>query len=401
MHRERPPAFVLNMYGTGLGIARNLARYGIPVVGISSSRAAPGHFSRYCQSIVGPDSQDEPEALLDLLISLGKAQSQRGILFPTRDADILFLDRYRANLEPLFAIPQPPHEVLDLILNKARLAQVTQSLGLDTPRTLRITSLEALLNNRAELIFPAVLKPVYAYQWRSPGMWQAVGRRKAIKVETFQELAAIYKRISLYQQEVLIQEWIHGPEDQFFILGAYFNRYSKCLGAYTAQKVLQFPPDFGLGCLVRTVKNEDVRSQGIQLLKAVHFTGIAEVEFKNDGRTGQYRLIEINPRHWDQHTLGTACGINLSYLAYLDLCAQLEPPPMVQQQWEDLWWLRGEGLLRRLKEDLCRGNFKALYKLVDVLAFRKKVYAVWDWRDPLPFLKAVTRGLSLRVRKAI
>lgn len=377
------------MYYTGLGIARNLGRYGVPVVGISHLDGAPGSFSRYCRAVVGPDSQDEPEALLALLLDLGKAQDRRGILFPTRDADVLFIDRYRDALDSWFGIPQPPHDVLELILNKERLARKAESIGIDSPRTHRITGMEELEKRREEMIFPAVVKPVYAYQWRQPHIWEAVGKRKGIKVETFNELAEIYGRVARYQSEVLVQEWIHGREDEFFVVGAYFNTRSECLGAFTAQKLLQFPPDFGLGCLVRSVPNDEVRALAVRLLEQIRFTGIAEVEFKRDSRTGRYRLIEINPRHWDQHALGTACGVNVSYLAYRDLCGALpgSSSPSVEGRYK---WVSGQGVVGNLKEDLKRGGLN-LSLLGACIPVGRKVYALWDWRDPLPFLKVIMR----------
>jgi len=41
------------------------------------------------------------------------------------------------------------------------------------------------------------------------------------------------------------------------------------------------------------------------LLRACGYAGLAEVELKRDSKTGAFQLIEVNPRHWDQHELGT------------------------------------------------------------------------------------------------
>jgi predicted ATP-grasp superfamily ATP-dependent carboligase len=380
------------MYCTGLGIARNLGRYGIPVVGISSCSDAPGNVSRYCRSIVGPDSQTEPDALARLLIDLGKLERQRGILFPTRDADVVFVNQYRDSLEPFFAIPQPTGDILHLIVNKARLASVADSVGIPVPRTMQVSSLEEILCRRDDLIFPAVLKPIYAYQWRVPEIVCAVGKRKGIKVGTIDELMDIYRRIVPYQKEILIQEFVQGPEDEFFIVGSYFNHNSECLGSYTAQKIVQFPSEIGLGCLLRSTRNEEVRRLGNRLLKSIKFTGIAEIEFKKESKTGEYRLIEINPRHWDQHALGTACGVNLTYTAYLDLCTSLNPTAISQQAFT-CYWVRGADLAASLVEIIVtrKGNVFRLVSLFIRLLRDRKVFALWDWQDPKPFWRHVLR----------
>ena len=37
---------------------------------------------------------------------------------------------------------------------------------------------------------------------------------------------------------------------------------------------------------------------------------------KRDTRDGKYRLMEVDARRWMWHSLGTACGVNLSLAAY-------------------------------------------------------------------------------------
>jgi len=398
-----PTAFILNMFGTGLGIARNLGSYGIPVVGIDSRADTPGSFSRCCRCVIGPDSQNEPEQLVEFLTTIGKSQDQKGILFPTRDADVIFMNRFRKELETFYVIPQPQHDTLDRIMNKARLACVAESVGIGTPLTIQISSMVELNKKQDTIHFPAVVKPIYAHQWKFPRIWEAVGRRKGIKVDEFRELVQVYEQISPHSNDIIVQEWVHGREDQFFVLGAYFDLNSECLGAFTFQKILQYPPDFGLGCLDRTVHNEEVWSLGIRLLKAIGFTGIAEVEFKKDSRTGKYLLIEVNPRHWDQHTLGTACGVNLSYLAYIDLCTPVPPPQMVQEA-KSIWWMSGGGLYGVLKESLRERKCGSL-RVLPTLLLGKKVFALYDWHDPKPFLRLMTirkksQRLSTRARRS-
>ena len=91
--------------------------------------------------------------------------------------------------------------------------------------------------------------------------------------------------------------------------------------------MLQYPPEFGLGCIVRLEPNPDVERLGKRLLEALSFEGTAEVEFKRHIPSGEYRLIEVNPRHWDQHALGLTCGVNLAWIAYRDqvLGDRMEP----------------------------------------------------------------------------
>src|SRR4051812_32595564 len=113
----RPTAVVMNMFYTGLGIARSLGEHGVPVIGLSARHRIYGNFTRYARIVFCPDSRDEPEALKNFLVELGEKTGSRSVLFPTRDDDLTFLDHYRAELMPYFSILAPDGPVLDTCLN--------------------------------------------------------------------------------------------------------------------------------------------------------------------------------------------------------------------------------------------------------------------------------------------
>src|SRR5436309_8951044 len=93
-----PVAVVMNMFYTGLGIARSLGEQGIPVIGLTAHRGIYGNFTRYAKTVSCPDSRNEPEALLPHLLRIGEEIGHRAVIFPTRDDDLLFLDRFREEL---------------------------------------------------------------------------------------------------------------------------------------------------------------------------------------------------------------------------------------------------------------------------------------------------------------
>ena len=384
-----PTATVLNLYGTGLGIARALGRHGIPVVGVSNSAHAPGASTRYATHLVGPDSESDPEGLRDFLLERVPEERERGVLYPTRDQDVLFLDAHRGALETRFAIPQPSGVALAGIMDKARLASLAAACGVETPRTERVSTPEDVERVGHGFPYPAVLKPLRAVDWRRPGVWDAVGRRKGMRVDTFDALRRGYERVAPHAPDAIVQEWIPGAGDQFFVLGAYIDRTGRVAGTFTAQKMLQYPPDFGLGCIVRAIQAPDVERIGCALLEALSFRGVAEVEFKRDVRTGRYRLIEINPRHWDQHMLGVTQGVNLPLLVYEDMTGHtvVRPAPRGGRG----TWLDERGLAGSLRSELSRFRFGALGALVRTL-FTHRIYTLWAADDPRPFLTAFTPG---------
>ncbi len=55
---------------------------------------------------------------------------------------------------------------------------------------------------------------------------------------------------------------------------------------------------------------------GEALLAATGFDGITQIEFKRDPRDGSFRLIEINLRTWQWHSLARRCGVDLVGMCY-------------------------------------------------------------------------------------
>src|SRR5215510_8325893 len=83
-----PRAAVMNMFYTGLGIARSLGERGVPVIGLSSRRGHYGNHCRFAQTVICPDSRNEPEALLEFMLAMGRDLGGRCVVFTTRDDDL-------------------------------------------------------------------------------------------------------------------------------------------------------------------------------------------------------------------------------------------------------------------------------------------------------------------------
>src|SRR5262249_6809935 len=93
-----PPVIVLNLFHTGLGIVRQLAGTSVRVLGLSADRRIYGNFTNSCEVRQAPDSQLRPEQLAEFLMRAA-VDFSGAVIFPTRDADLLFLDRFREDLE--------------------------------------------------------------------------------------------------------------------------------------------------------------------------------------------------------------------------------------------------------------------------------------------------------------
>ena len=375
------PAIVMNMFYTGLGIARSLGEQGIPVIGLTARPDVYGNYTRYASIRTSPDSREEPEALLQFLLRLGGELGARGVLFPTRDDDVLFLDHYRESLSRYFDLVVSPTEMVRACLDKWETYLHACRAGVDTPRCWVVQNEQELSLAAKEITFPCVMKPLSSHLWRQHDNWERVGGRKAIGIESHPDLLAEYAHISGADSHVLIQELIPGGDDQLFIAACYLDEQSRVVASFAARKLLQYPAGFGTGCIVQTVDCPEVIELAAKLLQSMKFAGVAEVEFKRDPASGRYKLIEVNARPWDQHRLGNACGVDLMHVAYCDK-AGLPLPAGAPGKTGHKWIAEDVFLTTALRMAWKRDpQFWRLF----ALARGRRIYGIWSRHDVRPF----------------
>lgn len=378
---QRAPVIIMNMFYSGLAIARDLAGTGLRVIGLSSDRKAYGNFTRFCEVRFAPDSLSEPELLVAYLKKA--AEELRGaVIFPTRDADVVFLDRHREDLKD-YQLSIPSQESLLRVLDKGKLVEAAREAGVPVPKTLVVHNVSDLERIPSEVGFPCVVKPVSSYMWRGEGNWEAVGCRKAFRANTGNELREEYDRVAHVNPEVLVQEWIPGSTQDIAIMGGYFGNGSKPLGYFCARKLVQEPDDFGTGCVVQNVSLQEIVEPSARLCKSLGYRGMAEIEYKRDASSGEYKLIEINTRHWDQHELAHMSGVNLTRVAYSDLTGH--PLDSHTSEHPGGKWVAEDTLLMYSASGIYnkRLSLKTIFRQMS----GPKMFGIFRWADPMPFLR--------------
>jgi D-aspartate ligase len=170
--------------------------------------------------------------------------------------------------------------------------------------------------------YPAILKPAF-----QRGFNRFVHDKGWI-AHTKDELCRFYKAAcELVDPEIImVQEFIPGGGEAQFSCAALCNE-GRTLAVLTARRARQFPLDLGRSSTyVETIQNESVEGHACTLLRAMRYTGLAEVEVKFDARDGKYRLLDVNPRVWGWHTVGSRAGVDFPYLLWRMLYGEpLEP----------------------------------------------------------------------------
>ena len=377
---DEPPIVILNMHYTGLAIARDLGRSDRQIIGLSADKQFFGNRSKHVTYRACPDTETAAEECRDFLLDLSKQLACKPVLLPTRDHDIHFIVKYREQLDDAFVITYPDSSVLDSIMDKTVLSKAAEDASVYCPRSVEVRQSTDIESCRNTFVFPSVVKPAIAAHWRRAGIRDIVENQKAIRVTSFEELQQLYARIEPYNPGVIVQEYIEGPESDLVVFGSYCDERSRVLAHFTGRKLLQYPARAGTGIVVEACLLPDIVEPSARLLACLKYSGMSEIEYKFDQRRNRYALIEINPRHWDQHGLGSAVGVNLSEAMYAHICGR--EAAAGTQSGQKVRWIAEDGFLISLIGNIRRHDYPwSAY--FDVLTGRK-LFAVFSLKDPKP-----------------
>lgn len=303
----RTGAVVIGGDYRGLGIVRSLGRHGIPVwvltdqhVLAAASRYTARHF---------PWPETEEAQQVDYLLTLGTQHKLDGwVLFPTTDETAALLARNHKPLQEQFHVTVPPWEKVRWAYDKRR----TYRLALDCGTPIPWTRYPANSDEVAALdcLFPAILKPAMRKDFNR------FTHAKAWRVDSREELLRRYHEACTLVDPsiIMVQEMIPGGGEAQYSYAA-LCKEGQPLASLVARRTRQYPIDFGRSSsFVESVHQSEVEEAGRQLLAAVGYTGLVEIEFKYDSRDQRYKLLDANPRIWGWHTLGRRAGVDFPHL---------------------------------------------------------------------------------------
>jgi predicted ATP-grasp superfamily ATP-dependent carboligase len=392
------------IYGNGgLNLLRCFSDSRLPVFVISPNASDCTFYSRYNQnSKVIAEARTSPEKALKQLLESGPTFPAKPVIIYGDDAKLLLLSRYREQLTRYYRFLMPSASLVENLVGKAGFAELAERHQLPVPRTV----LSGQLSDRREitrhLSFPCVLKPANHVGWlQSAAIMQAGGLpQKMLRADNAAEFARMYQLIRQFTDDFVIQEYIAGGDDCIYSFHAYYNQQAQPLACFVGRKIRTYPKDSGVSTYLELVKEPQVIALGKEILRKLNFVGPVKIDFKRDRERQKFFMLEINARFNLWHYLGAACGVNLPQLAYCDLTGA--PIALPADYRTDVRWLS-------FGDDL-RGFLRSYHRDGDLSwrewlsSFRgKKVYDIFSWRDPYPFLRYAAaytrRGIENRLVK--
>ncbi len=373
--RSQVGALVVGGDHPGLGVVRSLGRRGIPVYVLEDQQSVSS-FSRYATRVVRcPDILDERKTV-DAVLEVGARYDLKDwVLFPTRDETVAAFSRYRAELEPHFRVTTPEWETVRWAWDKKNTYDLAAQLGIPCPQTFNPRTEEELAELYPRL--PLAIKPAV-----KENFFYATGA-KAWRAETPEQLNRLFADAlrQIKPEEILLQEIIPGDGSRQFSYCAFF-RDGRTHSSLVARRSRQHPREFGRAAtFVESVELPAIEALSERFLQAINYYGVVELEYKEDPRDGQYKLLDVNARTWGFHCLGAAAGVDFPYLLFAD---QMGLPTTECRGEAGVGWLRFITDVPTALSDILHGEisvgtyFRSLQ--------RTRVESVFAKDDPLPFL---------------
>jgi predicted ATP-grasp superfamily ATP-dependent carboligase len=386
----RPATVLLDTYYGSLDVARSLGRRGIRVLALDVSGERIGARSRYLEFRGAPADERE---LLARLLELRSELGHSPVLLPLSDENLVFLERYQAELEGFLFHRTKVHSLSDLV-SKSRGSTLLRNLGIDVPRAAVYD--DGPDDEWESLRFPVVLKPQFHDAWLgNPAARERVGSRKVLLVQDREELARWVDELRRF--DVLVaQEYVPGASDNLFYYVGYRDRSGETVGSFVGQKMRTLPDRFGTESILRSVRNAEVARLGETVLERSGHVGVAGVDCKLDERDRKLKVIEVNWRLGLSDGLAVDCGFDVPFAYYLDV--QGLPVPKLDHYITGRYWCWLERDLEWLFEYGRERGVGIGSWLLEHLRRRHR-YVTFAWDDPAPFLRELGRVVGRAARR--
>ena len=377
---KKPAARVVACVMGDMDLVRPLALAGIPCA-VAARPGSPSLYSRHaraCLPLAG--EAEDHEAMAAALIGFGETQGERPVLFYEDDCQVLTISRTRERLAQAFRFVIADAQLVEDLLDKARFQTLAERLHLPVPAG-RHFDPAALAPADLGLAFPLIIKPP-----RRDERWSAAfGLRKALYVESAEQLSALWPLLHQAGPSLIAQAFVPGGEASIESYHAYVDQKRAVAAEFTGAKLRTYPARCGHTSALKITDADDVRREGRAIVERLQLTGVAKLDFKRDPQ-GRLHLLEINPRFNLWHHAGALAGVNIPAFVYADLTGT--PRPQQQRAKAGVHWCRPWTDFAAARADGVSPTTWLAF------AMRCEAKSALAWDDPLPLIGASFHRLT-------
>jgi D-aspartate ligase len=387
------PALILKasrrtIHHGALGVARSLGRRGVPVYAVVEDGYSPLAASRYViKNFVWKSWPSDREAFLAAMSAIGKIIDHPTILIPIDDLSAVTVAENATALSKWYICPQLPAALPRRLANKAIFYSMCAEIGIPVAQNIVPHSIDDVREFVKNTTFPIVVKA--AEQWRP------MNNRFNVKViRTPEVLFGFCKDVGFAEfSPMILQEYISGND---WIYHGYSNFKERLYLSFTGKKLMDYPPGSGSTALGMSSRNELLLSQSEGLLRALSYSGIIDIDWRQDERDGQYKIMDCNPRiGMNFRMFENDAAIDVVRAQHLNLTGRsVSCTPMIENR-----------LL--IVESYCLLSFMRGGRIAVAIGtdrhprFANREFAWWSRDDALPFLIMSARLIVQTVKRTL
>lgn len=288
---------------------RSLGKRGIRTITLSEDESTPAFRSNYCdESVVVPSPYEDLEAYRDALLSIAMRPDVATII-PVRDVDVYVLARDKASFAEHIETPWPDLETLTRVQDRVQLFDVAERAGVSAPET-------RLLEEGGRWDGEWIVKSRYCvladeYVDCPAGRIVDPPTTTYLRPGVEPDVGALRAKMG---HDPLIQEYVPTPDEYGFF--AIYD-HGEALATFQHRQRRGYSYAGGPSAFRESVRIPDLEEAGRAVLDAVDWHGVAMVEFLRDEETGEFKLMEVNPRFWSSLPFSVQTGADFPYYYWL------------------------------------------------------------------------------------
>ena len=286
-------------YKHSLGIVRSLGMQGYEVYVLNNSKTCIAGLSSYCEKTLVTCDWNNQSNEQQYISQVKKYCIEYGIslIIPVGFKNCTLMAKYKEELLEVTHLVITDYEKMDFALDKSKVLTLAKEQGVGVPLTFYPKSLSELSLISDKLAYPCVIKSRFEH-----GANVVTYPQNAEQLETM--YSEIVKKHGFDDENLpMVQEYLTGDGYAFFAL--YIE--GQCKQIFMHHRLREFPVTGGASVKAEAFYDVKLLISGKKLLDALEWHGVAMVEFKKDS-SGNYKLMEINPKYWGSTDLALAAG---------------------------------------------------------------------------------------------
>lgn len=292
-------------------------------------------------NIIYPEPFIDPSGYIQ---SLNDAITRLGVevILPVHE-DIFIASAYASEIAGSgVCLLAPPLPELLALHDKWEVFLTARSLGIATPDTYLANDSADLLRHIDIGLFPMVLKPRFGEGARGVVYCHS-------EADFHRQLNAISRRLK--SEPYVVQRYVKGRGVGVGILSDKGSILARC----GHLRIREVPLSGGASTCRQTISEPSILDAAATFMSSKRYSGIAMLEFKLDPVSGDFFLIDINPRYWGGLSTHILSGVDFPALHVAALAGSQPPCQLVEatHQVETRWFfgeiLAGLELLYRCR----------------------------------------------------